>query len=105
VTANHHWIKVKLRGVQSNRSAIGARVTVRYGERVQAQEVMGQSSYLSCNDTRLHFGLGAATAADIEIRWPLGRIEKLPGVAADQLVWVTEGAGNTRTEKFPVRRG
>jgi hypothetical protein len=94
-----------VRGVQSNRSAIGARVTVRYGERVQAQEVMGQSSYLSCNDTRLHFGLGAATAADIEIRWPLGRIERLPGVAADQLVWITEGAGNTRTEKFPVRRG
>src|ERR1035441_790829 len=49
--------------------------------------------------------LGAATAADIEIRWPLGRIEKLSGLAADQLVWVTEGAGNTRTEKFPVRRG
>jgi hypothetical protein len=36
VTGNHHWTKVKLRGVQSNRSAIGARVTVRYGERVRA---------------------------------------------------------------------
>ena len=105
VTGNHHWIKVKLRGVQSNRSAIGARVTVRYGDRAQAQEVMGQSSYMSCNDTRLHFGLGAAAVADIEIRWPLGRVEKLAGVAADQLVWVTEGAGITRTEKFPARRG
>jgi len=105
VTGNHHWIKVKLRGVQSNRSAIGARVTVRYGERVQAQEVMAQSSYLSCNDTRLHFGLGSASSADIEIRWPLGRIDRLTGVSADQLVWVTEGAGITRTEKFPARRG
>jgi hypothetical protein len=66
---------------------------------------MGQSSYLSFNDTRLHFGLGGASAADIEIRWPLGRIEKLPGVAADQLVRVTEGVGITRTEKFPVRGG
>ena len=105
VTGNQHWIKVKLRGVQSNRSAIGARVTVRYGERVQAQEVMAQSSYLSCNDARLHFGLGAALVADIEIRWPLGRVEKFTGVSADQLVWVTEGAGITRTEKFPARRG
>jgi hypothetical protein len=79
-------------------------VTLRYGERVQAQEVMGQSSYLSCNDTRLHFGLGTATVADIEIRWPLGRIEKLPGVAAGQLIWITEGAGIVRSQKFPVRR-
>jgi hypothetical protein len=105
VTGSHHWIKVKLRGVQSNRSAIGARVTVRYGDRLQAQEVMGQSSYMSCNDTRLHFGLGAASVADIEIRWPLGKVERFTGVSADQLVWVTEGAGITRTEKFPARRG
>jgi hypothetical protein len=105
VSGDHHWLKVKLHGVQSNRSAIGARVTLRYGGRVQAQEVMGQSSYLSFNDSRLHFGLGAATAADIEIRWPLGKIEQLQGVSADQLVTVTEGAGITRTQKFPVRRG
>ncbi|HOK46096.1 MAG TPA: CRTAC1 family protein, partial [Bryobacteraceae bacterium] len=88
-----HWIKVKLQGVKSNRSAIGARVTVRYGGKVQAQEVMSQSSYLSVNDSRLHFGLGAAETVDIEIRWPLGLVEKLERVAADQLIYVTEGAG------------
>ena len=49
---------MKLIGVKSNRSAIGARVTVRYGDKVQAQEVLSQSSYLSVNDRRLHFGLG-----------------------------------------------
>ncbi len=100
VTGGNHWLKVKLNGVQSNRSAIGARVTARYGDSVQAQEVLSQSSYLSVNDTRLHFGLGAATAADLEIRWPLGAIEKLAGVAADQLIYVTEGSGITRTQKF-----
>lgn len=105
VTGDAHWIKVKLRGVESNRSAIGARVTVRYGNRVQAQEVMAQSSYLSCNDSRLHFGLGTAEVADIEIRWPLGKIERLSGVPSDQLVWVTEGSGITQTQKFPARRG
>ena len=100
VTGGYHWIKVKLHGVKSNRSAIGARVTVRYGGKVQAQEVLGQSSYLSCNDTRLHFGLGPVAAADVEIRWPLGQIEKLTGVAADRLIHITEGAGITRAESF-----
>jgi enediyne biosynthesis protein E4 len=100
VTGKNHWIKVKLNGVKSNRSAIGARVTVRCGGKMQTQEVLGQSSYLSVNDRRLHFGLGAGTTADIEIRWPLGQVEKLGGVAANQLIHVTEGSGITRMQKF-----
>ena len=100
VSGGNHWIKVKLSGVQSNRSAIGARVTVRYGGRIQAQEVLSQSSYLSVNDSRLHFGLGPAATADIEVRWPLGRVEKFSGVEADQLICIQEGAGITRTENF-----
>ncbi|MDQ6706648.1 MAG: CRTAC1 family protein [Acidobacteriota bacterium] len=100
VRGNHHWIKLKLRGVKSNRSAIGARVTVRYAECVQVQEVMSQSSYLSANDSRLHFGLGAATVANIEIRWPSGLVDKLKPVTADQLVFITEASGIVRREKF-----
>ena len=68
-------LKIKLTGVKSNRSAIGARVTARYGGLVQAQEVLSQSSYLSAGDQRLHFGLGAARTADLEIRWPNGNTE------------------------------
>jgi enediyne biosynthesis protein E4 len=97
---DRHWIKVKLTGVASNRSAIGARVTVRYGGKVQAQEVMAQSSYLSVNDRRLHFGLGAANKADIDVRWPGGRTEKFPEVRAGQLISITEGAGITKMQKF-----
>ncbi len=105
VDAANHWLKVKLTGVESNRSAIGARVTVRYGDKIQVQEVLSQSSYLSMNDSRLHFGLGPATVADVEIRWPLGRIEKLAKVAADQLIWVKEGSGISRAERFaPPKR-
>ena len=104
VSGNHHWLKVKLQGVKSNRSAIGARVTVRYRDRVQAQEVLSQSSYLSVNDSRLHFGLGSAETADIEIRWPLGLVEKLARVTADQLIYVTEGAGISRSERFRPTR-
>ena len=100
VTGNNHWIKLKLIGVKSNRSAIGARVTVRYGDKRQAQEVLSQSSYLSVNDSRLHFGLGGVSVVDVEVRWPLGQVEKLSGVGADQLIYVTEGFGITRTQKF-----
>jgi hypothetical protein len=96
----NRWLKVWLKGVKSNRSAIGAQVTVFYGERKQVQAVLGQSSYLSVNDRRLHFGLGAAEKASLEIRWPNGGIEKIGDVAADQLVIVEEGAGIIRTERM-----
>ena len=55
----NHWIKVRLEGTKSNRSAIGARVLVHYGGKVQAQTVTSQCSYISVNDPRLHFGLGS----------------------------------------------
>ncbi|HYO81306.1 MAG TPA: CRTAC1 family protein [Bryobacteraceae bacterium] len=93
VTGDHHWIKVKLEGTRSNRSAIGARVTVRYNDRMQTQEVMAQSSYLSVNDRRLHFGLGGSTKADIEVRWPSGVVEKFDRVEVDRLISFKEGAG------------
>ncbi|HTV60684.1 MAG TPA: CRTAC1 family protein [Verrucomicrobiae bacterium] len=90
---HHHWLKVKLIGVQSNRSAIGARVLLRYGPKIQAQAVLSQSSFFSSSDPRLHFGLGAESSADIEVIWPNGLREKFRGVAADQLVIIKEGVG------------
>ncbi|HUE02555.1 MAG TPA: CRTAC1 family protein [Bryobacteraceae bacterium] len=93
VSGGGHWLKVKLEGVQSNRGAIGARVTAHYGGKVQAQEVVSQSSFYSSNDPRLHFGLGAAATADLEIRWPNGGKEQVKNVAADRLVIIREGEG------------
>jgi len=95
-----HWLKVLLTGTVSNRSAIGARVVATYGERKQAQAVLAQSSYLSVNDRRLHFGLGGATSADLEVFWPNGGRETVSKVAADQLVVIREGSGIVRSEKF-----
>jgi hypothetical protein len=89
----HHWLKLKLLGTKSNRSAIGARVLVHYGSKIQVQELVSQSSFFSVNDFRLHFGLGPEKAADIEIRWPSGLQEKFKGVAADQLLVLKEGSG------------
>jgi hypothetical protein len=106
VSGGGHWLKVKLMGVKSNRSAIGARVTAHYGGRVQAQEVLSQSSFYSANDRRLHFGLGAATRADLEIRWPNGNRERVENVAADRLVVVREGAGVVNEEAWAAgKRG
>jgi hypothetical protein len=103
VTGTNHWLKVKLIGVKSNRSAIGARVTAHYGGKLQAQEVLSQASFYSANDLRLHFGLGAAEKADLDIRWPNGAMERVPNVAANQLVTIREGAGITKSDAFSKR--
>lgn len=96
-----HWLKVKLRGTRSNRSAIGARVSVRVGRSVQVQELHSQTSYLSVNDFRLHFGLGSARQVDsIRVRWPNGSFEQVGTVRADQLVHIDEGQGIVKTEAF-----
>jgi hypothetical protein len=103
MSGSNHWLKVLLVGVESNRSAIGAQVIATYGGRRQAQAVLAQSSYLSVNDRRLHFGLGQETSASLEIRWPNGREEKVADVAADQLVVIKEGSGVIRKDTFGRR--
>jgi hypothetical protein len=100
VSGSSHWLKVKLVGTHSNKSAIGAVVTAVYGGRRQSQAVMASSGYLSCSDRRLHFGLGAAATADLEIVWPSGFRESLKGLRADRLVTVKEGAGVVEEERF-----
>jgi enediyne biosynthesis protein E4 len=88
--SNNHWLKVKLVGTSSNRSAIGTRVLCRYGNKRQVQERVGQSSFYSSNDPRLHFGLEKALAADLEIRWPNGTQQIIKNVKADQVLTVQE---------------
>jgi hypothetical protein len=88
---DNHWIELKLAGVLSNRSALGARVRLTAGARTRYEEVRSGGSYLSQNDLRLHFGLGPAKRADrIEILWPSGRRQVLSDVPADRVVPVEE---------------
>jgi hypothetical protein len=62
---------------------------------------MSGASYLSQNDFRLHFGLGRAKQVDrLEIRWPSGLVERFESVEANQLVYVQEGRGIVRRERF-----
>jgi hypothetical protein len=90
----HNWLKVKAIGVESNRSGIGARVycTPEGGHRL-VDEVRSGGSYLSQSDLRVHFGLGKAKRAAIEVRWPSGRVDKIDDVTANRVVTVREGQG------------
>jgi hypothetical protein len=102
VSSGGHWLKVRLVGVQTNRSAIGSRVTVRYGDRLQAQEVAAQASFLSSNDKRLHFGLGNSTSAEVTVRWTNGNIERIGKVPVDCLATIRESHGVVSTD--PMKR-
>lgn len=100
VTGGGNWLKVKLVGVKSNRSAIGARITAHYGNKIQARQVVAQSSFYSSNDPRQHFGLGDEKTADVEIRWPNGATETVRKVGANQLVVIKEGSGIVSSERW-----
>jgi len=73
---------------------------VRYGGKVQVQELLSSSSFISANDPRLHFGLGAATTADIEVHWPRGLVESMKSVASNQLITLREGSGQVKGRPF-----
>jgi hypothetical protein len=103
VPGTNHWLKVKLIGTLSNRSAIGARVLVRYGEKTQAQALTSQSSFYSANDSRLHFGLGNAATADLDIFWPSGHSQTFKNECADRLLTVVEGKGVVSRERLGPR--
>jgi hypothetical protein len=81
-------------GTKSNRDAVGARVVVVAGGRVQFRERRGAGSYLAAHDPRLHFGLGQSAKADrVEVRWPSGDKEVFEDVAGDREITIVEGEG------------
>jgi hypothetical protein len=100
VSPTQHWLKVRLIGVHANRSAIGARVVVETSTATQTQELLSQSSFLSANDPRLHFGLGKELSATVRVRWTGGTWESLGRVTANQLVTVKEGKGIVSQERW-----
>jgi hypothetical protein len=73
---------------------------VRYGGKVQAQAVTSQCSFLSANDRRLHFGLGAALKASVEIHWPTGTSETFADLPADLLITLRGGQGVVKGRPF-----
>jgi hypothetical protein len=100
------WLSLDLRGVESNRDAIGARVTLETPGGVQVRELNPFGSYLSQGAHAMHFGLGdAQAAARVVVDWPSGRSEELLDLAAGRFYVVTEGQGVTSsTEPETVAR-
>jgi hypothetical protein len=73
---NHHWLRVKLVGKSSNRSAIGAKLRVKVGDQTILREVNPARSYLSASELPVTFGLGRATKIDsLHITWPSGQMQ------------------------------
>ena len=86
-----HWLAINLAGTKSNRDGIGAKVEVDAGDSKQFAERVAGSGYLSQNDWRLHFGLGAHNKVDrIVVTWPGGIHQVVENVNADQVVTITE---------------
>ena len=99
---SNHRVLFKLIGMKSNKSAIGARVTVTTANSTQFSEVRGGGSYLSQNDPRLHFGLGPdSKMSQIEIRWLNGKIETVRDLPADFIYTIVEGQGITNKKALP----
>ncbi len=98
---SNHAVLLHLIGTKSNKAAIGARVTVTAGGMVQFNEVRGGSSYLSQNDLRLHFGLGAATMmSSVEVSWPSGTKDVYKDLPADFIYTLMEGSGGVQKVPF-----
>jgi len=87
----NHWLEVDLRGVKSNRFAVGAQLTVKAGDLLVYREVKGSEGFGATNPYRQHFGLGKHTRIDsLEIRWPGGMKHTLKGINSNRLLTVNE---------------
>jgi hypothetical protein len=93
VAAGNEWVEFELEGTASNRSAIGAQVTLFWNDQRQVQEVSGGSGFAAQNDRRLHFGLGKNPHVQkAVIRWPSGLVQTIDEPAADRLHKIKEPA-------------
>jgi enediyne biosynthesis protein E4 len=96
-------LRIKTVGTRSNRDGIGAQITVTpAGGAKRSATVKTGSSYCSESELPVTFGLGTAAKADVEVLWPSGRVDRLPGVAANTMVTVQEEKGVVAT--MPLSR-
>ena len=91
---DNNWLKVVLRGTESNRFGIGARVVVTAAGAKQVREMGASQSHISNSVVPVHFGLGDAEMVDaIEVRWPSGRTQRLENVPVNQELTIEEPTG------------
>lgn len=104
---SHHWIRLTLAGVQSNRDAVGARVEVETDNRTITRQRKGGTSLGSAHDPRLLIGLGETPIARrVTVRWPSGRVDEFSNLAADASYLIREGEGTAqRLPATPGKKG
>ncbi len=91
VSSDNRWIEFSLEGGKSNRSAIGAEITLYWDGKEQLQQVSGGNGFASQNDRRVHFGLGKNPKIEkAVVRWPSGALQTLDNLAPDRLYTVKE---------------
>jgi hypothetical protein len=96
-SGTNHWIQIQLRGTQSNRDGIGARVEIIADGLTQIDEVHSGRSYQSDFGKRLHFGLGRRDKVDqVRVRWIGGGTDVFRNVGVDRILTVQEGSGPAR---------
>jgi len=99
--SRNNALLVRTIGTKSNKDGIGARLRLTVGKQAQLREVKAGSSYLSQNDTRVHFGLAGAAGVDrLEVRWPSGHTEAIQNLSANQIITIREGEGIVKQEPF-----
>jgi len=90
-TGGNHWLGIELRG-EKNRDVVGARMSLKVGERTQWRFTKGGGSYLSARDPRQVFGLGKADkVGTITVVWPNRKEQKWEGLAVDGYYRLTQG--------------
>jgi tetratricopeptide (TPR) repeat protein len=97
----NRWLQIELRGVKSNRFAVGAQLTAKAGDLTVYREIKGSEGFGATNPYRVHFGFGKRTRVDsLEIRWPSGRTHEFSGIDTNQILGLKEDE-----EQFkPLRR-
>jgi len=103
VGEKRNWLQVELVGTQSNRDAVGARVSIKVNGKPQMREITLGDGYGSESSLRQHFGLGAATSVDeITVKWPRSKtVQTFHNVAGNRIVQITEGKNDLVERNYP----
>jgi hypothetical protein len=98
-------LEVVLIGAGANRAAVGARVVARAGGRAQLRLAGMAEGFLSSSDPTLVFGLGTLERVDeLEVTWPLGKVERFPALAAGTRVTIAEGSASEASRLSVAQR-
>ncbi|NWG12990.1 MAG: CRTAC1 family protein [Acidobacteria bacterium] len=95
-----NWLILRLNGVKSNRFGLGVRVKVTAGGLVQIGEASTASSIFVANDPRVHFGIGEAREADIEVNWPGDKVQTFRAVPANRILTIDQNQGLVSGDRY-----